>query len=115
MPYDISTSQLRSYRYMPKRTSLVLDGARGTTIAVEQGTLWVTLEHDPRDVILVAGMRFEVDRDGRTIVAAEDDSRLRLIRRRTASERVASWINRKAVALLRSFKRRTRTVAVPYY
>jgi hypothetical protein len=48
-----------------------LDGARGTTLRVTRGTVWVTLEHDTRDVVLDAGDVFTVDRGGLTIVEAQ--------------------------------------------
>ena len=32
-----------------------LDGARGTTLRVTRGRLWVTLENDTRDIVLAAG------------------------------------------------------------
>ena len=95
--------------------SLVLDNAEGTIIAVDRGCLWVTLEHDTRDVVLVKGMRFEVDRAGRTIVAAEADSTLRLLSPVTLQERLSTWL-RRGVAKLRS--RWTNGLArrmAPYY
>jgi Protein of unknown function (DUF2917) len=115
MPYDLPATNPNAPRFLPKRATLVLDGARGTTLAVEQGSLWVTLERDPRDVILAAGTRFRIDRDGRTIVAAEEDSRLRVIRRRGCVERVFAWLSRRAVALLRALPQRRRPAGVPYY
>jgi hypothetical protein len=99
MPYDIATTSLRHRRFLPKRGTLVLDGAKGTTIAVDQGTLWVTLERDLRDIILTGGMRFEIDRGGRTLIAAEADSRLRLIRRKTLRGRFRAWLKRTRSAL----------------
>ena len=39
-------------------------------IAIESGCLWVTLERDPRDIVLVKDMRFEIDRTGRTVIVA---------------------------------------------
>jgi Protein of unknown function (DUF2917) len=48
-----------------------LDGARGTTLRVTRGTLWVTLENDLRDVVLSAGDSFMVDRGGLTIIEAQ--------------------------------------------
>ena len=78
MPFDITASQYPRSTFLPRRGSLVLDGAEGTIISVDSGCLWVTLENDPRDVVLGGGMRFEVDRSGRTVVVAEEDSRLRL-------------------------------------
>ena len=49
-----------------------LDGARGTTLRVTRGTLWITLENDLRDVVLGVGDMFTIDRDGLTLVEAQD-------------------------------------------
>ena len=38
-----------------------LDGARGTTLRVTRGTLWLTFERDSRDVVLAAGDVFTVE------------------------------------------------------
>jgi hypothetical protein len=48
-----------------------LDGARGTTLRVTRGTVWLTLEHDTRDVVLGAGDVFTIDRGGLTLVEAQ--------------------------------------------
>ena len=48
-----------------------LDGARGTTLRVTRGTLWITLEDDTRDVVLTAGDVFTIDRGGLTLVEAQ--------------------------------------------
>ena len=48
-----------------------LDGARGTTLRVTRGTLWITLEDDTRDVVLKAGDAFTIDRGGLTLVEAQ--------------------------------------------
>src|SRR5262250_2800166 len=48
-----------------------LDGARGTTLRVTRGTLWITLEDDTRDVVLKAGDVFTIDRGGLTLVEAQ--------------------------------------------
>ena len=62
-------------QFLASHQSLFLDDAEGAVIAVESGTVWVTMENDTRDIVLVPGMRFEIDRSGRTIVAAEEDTR----------------------------------------
>ena len=51
-----------------------LDGARGTTLRVTRGTLWVTLEDDVGDVVLTAGDSFTIDRGGLTLVEAQNDA-----------------------------------------
>jgi hypothetical protein len=115
MPYDVPATQARHSFLLPRRSSLVLDGARGTTIAVVRGSLWVTQERDMRDIILEDGARFVIDRDGRTIIAAEEDSRLRLRRGRTRFDRLFAWLSRAGKALAGSLPRRERPRQVPYY
>ena len=104
-----------SGRVLRTRQSLVLDDAEGTIIAVDKGCLWVTLERDWRDVILVPGTRFEIDRRGRTVVAAEEDSRFRLLARLTLRDRVLAWLRSAAVRLIRGWASRLRHAAVPYF
>jgi len=53
------------------RESIQLDGARGTTLRVTRGTLWITMENDTRDVVLAAGDTFTIDRGGLTLVEAQ--------------------------------------------
>lgn len=47
-----------------------LPEAVGTRILALAGALWVTLEDDPRDVVVEAGEAFVVDRAGLTLVCA---------------------------------------------
>src|SRR5215813_12800214 len=51
-----------------------LDEARGTTLRVTRGTLWITLENDTRDVVLTAGDSYTIDREGLTLVEAQSAS-----------------------------------------
>lgn len=48
-----------------------LDDARGTQLRPTRGMLWVTMERDPRDIVLEAGDAFTVDRNGVTLVEAQ--------------------------------------------
>ena len=48
-----------------------LDGARGTTLRVTRGALWITLENDTRDVVLTAGDSYTIDRGGLTLIEAQ--------------------------------------------
>lgn len=58
------------------RVDLVREGvvrlpdAHGTRIVGLAGSLWITLEADPRDVLVEAGAAFVVDRGGLTLVCA---------------------------------------------
>jgi len=47
-----------------------LDGARGTTLRVTRGTLWLTQERDSRDIVLAAGDVFTIERGGLTLIQA---------------------------------------------
>jgi DUF2917 family protein len=65
-----------------------LDGARGTTLRVTRGTLWLTLENDTRDVVLTAGDSFLIDRGGLTLVEAQDDAIVCVLARHIEEVRV---------------------------
>jgi hypothetical protein len=55
-----------------------LRDAQGTRITCQDGCLWVTLDHDPRDIVLEAGQSFTVPDRRRTLVYALQASRLAL-------------------------------------
>ncbi len=114
MPFDFSPV-LSPKRFLPGRSTLQLDDAEGTVIAVESGCLWVTMENDTRDIILMPGMRFEVDRSGRTIVAAEEDSRFGLLEPSDSAEGVVAWMGRRLAATLGRRAARGALAFVPYY
>ena len=58
-----------------RHTISVVDG-KGARIAVTEGNVWITQEHDPRDVLLREGESFILDRDGTTIVEALIDAEI---------------------------------------
>jgi hypothetical protein len=53
----------------------IVDG-NGARIAVKTGSIWITQEHDARDVILGVGESFVLDRDGTAIVESLADAEL---------------------------------------
>src|SRR5205809_2932166 len=97
-----------------RRETLILENAEGTIIAVDRGCLWVTLERDLRDIVLTKGMRFQVDRSGRTIIAAEMDSALRLLAPVSLRDRVADAIERSVAQAFNAWAGRFARRAVPY-
>ena len=111
MPFDF-VPKLSQRQFLAGRKTLQLDNAEGTVISVESGCLWITLENDARDIVLMPGMRFEVDRSGRTIVAAEEDSRFGMLAPGDCQEGVSAWMARKLAAVL---GRRAPRGCVPYY
>jgi hypothetical protein len=114
MPFDFSPV-LSPRRFLAGQSTLQLDDAEGAVIAVESGCLWITMENDPRDIVLVPGMRFEIDRSGRTIIAAEEDSRFGLLAPADGPEGVRAWMARKLAAVVGRRAAATAFGFVPYY
>ena len=56
------------------RESLALPDFRGTTLRVTRGTVWITQEHDTQDIVLRAGDTWVVERNGLTLLEAQEDS-----------------------------------------
>jgi len=48
-----------------------LRDARGVTLSVTHGTLWITQDRDVRDVVLRAGDVWAIERDGLTLAEAQ--------------------------------------------
>jgi hypothetical protein len=114
MPFDFAP-KLSQRQFLPARTTLQLDDAEGSVIAVDSGCLWVTMQNDPRDVVLLPGMRFEVDRSGRTLVSAEEDSRFGLLAPDDCPEGIAAWVTRKLAAILTPTVEHKSLRCAPYY
>ena len=53
-----------------ERRGLRLNAARGTLLRGVRGTLWVTIDNDPRDIVLDPGESFVVDSDQPLFVMA---------------------------------------------
>ncbi len=58
---------------------LEIKQALGVTIECLEGSVWITLDGDMRDVILDVGQSFYVDRRQRTLIQALATARVRLI------------------------------------
>lgn len=57
------------------QTLRVMDGA-GTTVTCKEGTVWVTEEDQPRDVVLEAGACVRLKRAGLTLIQALSPAKL---------------------------------------
>ena len=114
MPFDFVASAAQR-RFLPARATLQLDDAEGTVVSVASGSLWLTMENDTRDVVLTPGMRFEVDRSGRTIIAAEEDTRVALMAPETRADGIAARVARKLAAFIDRRARPKPSGFVPYY
>ena len=84
--------------------SVILTDIEGVTLRVNRGTVWITQENDTRDIVLGAGDTWQVERPGRTIIAAQ--SRAMLWAVGPGMERAASRASRPARvgALLRRLR-----------
>ena len=67
------------------RESLALPDFRGTTLRVTRGTVWITQEHDTQDIVLRAGDTWVVERNGLTLLEAQEDSTFCVLGRALAS------------------------------
>lgn len=52
-----------------------LHKALGQRIEVVAGTLWITLDNDPRDIVLNPGEGFTIDAEDDVLLSALDDAR----------------------------------------
>lgn len=71
------------------RELVKLDNAHGTTLRVTRGKLWITFEHDTRDVVLAVGDVFTIDRKGLTLVEAQSDTTVCVMAKSLAAVRLA--------------------------
>ena len=55
----------------------IIDG-KGSRVVARAGNVWITQEHDPRDVILRPGQSFTLDRDGTAVIEALVDAEVAL-------------------------------------
>ena len=72
------------------RHGLALRDANGRTVTCLSGSVWLTMEGDYRDVVLSPGASFVVDRDGLTILAAQQPSAVKV----SAQNQPQSWWDR---------------------
>jgi DUF2917 family protein len=64
---------------IPKRTILVVAHPMHRKIECLHGSVWITHDGDPRDVVLEGGQSYLADRDTRMLIQALENAELRLI------------------------------------
>jgi len=79
------------------RETVTLPDAAGAVLRLRRGTVWITQEGDPQDVVLRDGDTWAVERDGLTVVEAQDDVNLYIVGRRVepvfpTSEHDGVWV-----------------------
>ena len=92
---------------------LALRDAAGAVAEVKRGSVWITLENDRRDVFLRRGERWTIDRDGLTLVQAEEATTVMLCEPRRPRG-AASFVDRIVGAWQRLAPPRLRA-PLPYY
>ena len=70
----MATTTTRRRLTLPPGTLVNVDDARGTTIRVGRGRVWVTQFGDLADHVLEAGDSWAIERNGRTLVEAQNDA-----------------------------------------
>jgi hypothetical protein len=70
----MTTDTSRFHLSLAKRTIVTLPDAAGVGVECRSGSVWVTLDNDPRDVVLAPGERFEGDQHRRMLVSALEPS-----------------------------------------
>ena len=60
---------------LANREAVALPDVRGATLRVAQGTVWLTEERQPHDVVLRPGDNWVVEHDGKTVVEARHGAR----------------------------------------
>lgn len=63
---------------LPRRGIFHVPDASGVQIACHSGSVWITLDNDPRDIVLQAGESYAGTERRRAIIYALDASRLAL-------------------------------------
>src|SRR5947208_3062578 len=76
------------------REAVTLQDVRGATLRVTRGTLWLTQENDTRDVILRVGDDWVVERDGATVLEAQDETIVCVVGRQVSD--AAAYADRRA-------------------
>jgi hypothetical protein len=74
---------------LPHRAIFTVPDADGIAIECEGGSVWVTLDDDPRDIVLAAGERFTGTSHRRALVSALQDARIAIAVPRPALSLVA--------------------------
>src|SRR5215218_9872281 len=83
--------------------SLAFPDIEGTALAVTRGTLWITQENDTQDVVLGPGDVWMVERDGLTIIEAQNEASFRALgpafERELKAANAAPWWSRMIASL----------------
>ena len=77
--FAVVTGTRRAVHEIAKCETVAISQPHGVMIECLEGSVWLTLDHDPRDVVLDAGQSFQVDSKQRLLVHGLDDARVRIL------------------------------------
>ncbi len=107
---------------LAERETRLLHDIRGSSLSVSRGTLWITQQNDTRDFVLQAGDCWVADRDGLTIVEAQEDATVVVHGGAPGTWRAAAAIGSRALRWLDRLHRTAQAIpatpsrhTAPYY
>ena len=86
----MNMTKLHSKHEIDALNRLALRDAGGATVTCVSGNVWLTMEGDPRDVVLAPGASFTIERAGLTLLAAQQASVVQV----SFNAPVRGWWNR---------------------
>lgn len=95
---------------LPARRLFALPAGAAVHVRCTAGSLWLTLDHDPRDIVLAAGDSFTTPGNRRALVYALEPAAF-VLGTRQPPERAAAWRRLIAWLLQDSGRRPTRVSA----
>jgi hypothetical protein len=69
-------------------------GGRGHSVVCQRGSVWVTQQGDPRDIVLTAGEAFTLDRGGVALLQALGPGAISIgqAQAQTRASRLSAWL-----------------------
>ena len=74
----MNRNDLPSELRLAHRALFTIDDAAGVDLVCREGSLWITLDNDTRDIVLEAGGRFTTPEHRRAVIYAMEPARLAL-------------------------------------
>ncbi len=100
------------------REAITLSDIRSATLRVTRGTLWVTQDKNPQDIVLRTGDNWAVERDGDTVIEARGGATFCIVARYAAAPTglpARSGGTRRLLGALAARLQAPRRRTVPYF
>lgn len=62
-----------------RREAITLNDVRGAILRVKRGTVWITQEREPQDIVLRDGDSWVVEANGATVLEAQDAATVQVV------------------------------------